>query len=88
MVNPVDIVESANQECKESSWEIIFLLRENGYLKDPESMTMIQKYLLECCRRIWDLIPDSGSRKGVEAAEKTLPRRDLMGCSYRHGLVF
>jgi len=70
MVNPVDIVESANQECKESSWEIIFLLRENGYLKDPESMTMIQKYLLECCRRIWDLIPDSGSRKGVEAAEK------------------
>jgi len=70
MVNPVDIVQAVNQDCKESSWEIVYLLRENGHLKDPESMNIIQKYFLECCRRIWPLLPDSGSRKGVEAAEK------------------
>ena len=70
MVNQVDIAEYSNLECEESSWEIIFILRANGFLQDPESMTIIHKYFLECCRRIWDLIPDSGSRKGVEAAEK------------------
>ena len=59
-----------DQECKESAWEIIYLLREGGHLQDSGSMTIIQKYLLECCRRIWVLLPDSGSRKGVEAAEK------------------
>jgi hypothetical protein len=70
MVNHVDIIEPVNQECEESAWEIIYLLKENGYLQDADSMTMIQKYFLECCRRRWDLLPDSGSRKGVEAAEK------------------
>ena len=70
MVNPVDNIQPVDQACEESSWEIIYLLRERGHLKDPESMTIIQKYLLECCRRIWELLPDSGSRKGVEAAEK------------------
>ena len=65
-----DTIQPVNQECEESAWEIIYLLRENDHLKDPSSMTIIQKYLLECCRRIWELIPDSGSRKGVEAAEK------------------
>ena len=70
MVNPVDNIQPVDQVCEESSWEVIYLLRELGHLKDPESMTIIQKYLLECCRRIWELLPDSGSRKGVEAAEK------------------
>ena len=70
MVNPVDNIQPVDQECEESSWENIYLLRENGHLKDPESMTIIQQYFLECCRRIWELLPDSGSRKGVEAAEK------------------
>lgn len=63
-------IQPVNQECEDSAWEIVYLLRENGHLNDSNSMTIIQKYLLECCRRIWDLIPDSGSRKGVEAAEK------------------
>ena len=57
-------------KCDESAWEVIFLLKENGHLDDPICMNIIHKYFLECCRRIWNLIPASGSRKGVKAAEK------------------
>jgi hypothetical protein len=39
-------------------------------LRRGEEVTSIQKYLLACCRRIWPLIPDSGSRRGVAAGEK------------------
>jgi len=63
-------MSNLNTKCFESAWQLIFRLKEDGHLDDEESMMLIHKYLLECCRRIWSLLPDSGSRKGVEAAEK------------------
>ena len=63
-------MSDCNKKYYESAWELIFLLKENGHLKDTESMMLIHRYFLECCRRIWILLPDSGSKKGVEAAEK------------------
>ena len=69
MTKPVSSLQPL-PECKNSAWMFIFYLREGGHLEDPRSMQIIHKYLLECCRRIWDLLPDEGSRKGVEAAEK------------------
>lgn len=53
-------------------WEIIYLLKSKGTLEKKENMDQIQRYLIECCKRIWTLIPDSGSRKGVLAAEQFL----------------
>jgi hypothetical protein len=30
----------------------------------------IHRYLIACCRRIWRLLPDKGSRLGIEVAER------------------
>ena len=35
-------------------------------------MDQVHLYLIKCSRRIWGLIPDIGSRKGIEAAENYL----------------
>jgi hypothetical protein len=33
---------------------------------------LIHRYLLACCRRIWQLLPDADSRRGIETAEQYL----------------
>lgn len=43
---------------------------QTGHLRDSAEASSVHKYLLACCRRIWPLIPDSGSRMGVEAGER------------------
>ena len=56
--------------CENSSWELVYLLRSRGHLEDHVSMAAIHSYLLACCRRIWDLLPDQGSREGIVIGEK------------------
>ncbi|GAB5387022.1 MAG: hypothetical protein Alis3KO_41450 [Aliiglaciecola sp.] len=63
-------------------WEIIYLLKSKGVLEKKENMDQIQRYLVECCKRIWILIPDSGSRKGVLAAEQFLNGEILWETAY------
>ncbi|MEL7536218.1 MAG: hypothetical protein AAFM91_04060 [Pseudomonadota bacterium] len=37
---------------------------------ENNAVRFIHQYLLACCRRIWILLPDKGSRMGVMAAER------------------
>ena len=37
---------------------------------DPAVDRRIQRYYLACCRGIWELLPQEGSRHGVEVAER------------------
>jgi len=60
------------EELSKPPWEIIYLLNSKGLLKKKENMDQVHRYLVECAKRIWILIPDSGSRKGVLAAEQFL----------------
>ena len=60
------------KELQKAPWEIIHLLRSNGLLAKKENMDQVHRYLIECCKRIWLLIPDKGSRNGVLAAEQYL----------------
>jgi hypothetical protein len=57
---------------KKSACEIVLELKLGGYLSANEDMNAVHRYLLECCRRIWVLLPDEGSRNGVVAGEKYL----------------
>lgn len=37
--------------------------------REAELVRRLHRYLLMCCRAIWPLLPDEGSRRGVEVAE-------------------
>lgn len=60
---------------KKSACEIVLELKLGGYLSANEDMNAVHRYLLECCRRIWVLLPDEGSRNGVVAGEEYLRGR-------------
>lgn len=53
----------------ESAWEQIRELQITGRIHDPQVKSAIHEYLLACCRRIWFLLPESGSQEGVTIAE-------------------
>ena len=40
--------------------------------EERELNTLLQRFLLACCRRIWRLLPGAKCRAGVEVAERTL----------------
>lgn len=49
--------------------QLIELRRRCAHGAGPEFERRLQAYYLECCRRIWPLLPQEASRAGVEAAE-------------------
>ncbi|MEN7344377.1 MAG: hypothetical protein AAAFM81_15605 [Pseudomonadota bacterium] len=78
MTDSSDTALPACLDAVTSAWEHVYRLQDvdgvftvvTGGLRDSAEVSSVHKYLLACCRRIWPLIPESGSRMGVEAGEK------------------
>lgn len=65
---------------------LILAVRDNWRGSPDELERRLHHYYLLCCRRIWRLLPQHESRKGVEIAEQYLAGRvsaeDLMDANY------
>lgn len=74
----------AARGAKLSKWDEDFGMRfsTDRVPEDRESLdflAMLYDYYLRCCRAIWELLPQQGSRWGVEVAERFLAGEASVG---------